>query len=925
MKKKLLFAAAMVASALGFNAQAQSVGDVITVDDVKFKVIGENIITNGSFDDGVSGWKTIGYTTDAVASDFTITETGGFDGGAYITTNGGGVGSAKTIRQSVAVTPGSSYYFSVYTSGKAPSSNNFAYNALFKMTNATTEDGVLKQFAWPQGASNTATEWSKTEHVFKAEASHPYVGVRMGWNENSKFDGFVLVEVEVDQTSLWEAALAAAKAAQSDEAYSNVDGSERAALDAVISNYEEDPGTNYQAIAEEINAATDAFKAAKETYDLAASTPELPYADPDKAPYIDEGTTAQYLISDIRAYYESNAFAEGVDGAVDMTDHILNHDATDGNNSWTWTGNKNNPRNTESWTDSEGNHAYMYFDGGNWSGTGWTTTMEQAITLPAGRYLLTAKGRASDGVTLTMSVGEESVELPNVNASGNVFDRGWNDGFVVFETDGNAVTILVKATTAGNHQWFSVGDFRLMQLEAIEVPMATAEDYAALAAAISAAEAKTLGFDAGKYAPYNNVEALQALAAAKAINPENADGNTKEVVTNATSALTAATWTANTAEVNAIYNGDFAASTPNTESGKNVDMPGWTLVQGIRLVVKDLETDPGLAYTDGKAAVFSWGGTTITYGEQTGYTLPLNAHQVYELSFKISGWRDGGFPSYVTATLDGVSYTLNPSQFVSRINDAEVNPFKEVKFYLTPDPEADNSILTIYANQHFTVADLKLMQVAGNLAINDDQNYDIMQAGKIDVELTRTIKEGVNSVVLPFELTADDIAELGGTGAVAYTVSDYDAEKENLKLAEATSVAANTPFFLKATAASTSSFEFDEKTIVAGEPTTKVGDVTLVGTYAKIDAVPTGSYILSGGKFYLVNSTVSLKPTRAYVTVPVSAGAKSVLNVEVEDATAIVGVESEVVNGEVYDIAGRKVSAPARGLYIANGKKVLVK
>ncbi len=923
MKKKLLFAAAMVASAFGFNAQAQSVGDVITVDDVKFKVIGENIITNGSFDDGVSGWKTVGYTTDAVASDFTITETGGFDDGAYITTNGGGAGSAKTIRQSVAVKSGSSYYFSVYTSGKAPSSNNFAYNALFKMKDATTEDGVLKQFAWPQGANQTATDWSKTEYVFTADEAHPYVGVRMRLNQNSKFDGFVLGEVECDKTTLWEAALAAAKTAQSDEAYSNVDGSERAALDAVISNYEEDPGTNYQAIAEEINAATDAFKAAKEAYDLAASTPELPYADPDKAPYIDEGTTAANLLIAIREYYESNAAAENVDGAVDMRDHILNNDATDGNNSWTWTGNKNNPRNTESWTDSEGNHAYMYFDGGNWSGTGWTTTMEQAITLPAGRYLLTAKGRASDGVTLTMSVGEESVALPNVNASGNVFDRGWNDGYVVFETDGNAVTIMIKATTEGNHQWFSVGDFRLMQLEAIEVPMATAEDYAALAAAFSAADAKTLGFDAGEYAPYNNVEALQALAAAKAIDPENADGNTKEVVTNATSALTAATWTANTEEVNAIYNGDFAASTPNTTSGENVDMPGWTLVQGNRLVVKDLETDPGLAYTDGQAAVFSWGGTTSTYGEQTGYTLPLKANQVYELSFKISGWRDGDFANVVTATLDGVSYSLNPSQFVQAINVSEGNPFKEVKFYLTP--EADNSVLNIYANHHHAITDLKLMKVAGNLAINEAQSYDIMQAGKIDVELTRTIKEGVNSVVLPFELTADDIAELGGTGAVAYTVSGYDAEKENLKLAEATSVAANTPFFLKATAASTSSFVFDEKTLIAGEPTKTVGDATLVGTYAKIEAVPTGSYILSGGKFYLVNSTVSLKSTRAYVTVPAGAGAKSVLNVEVEDATAIVGVESEVANSEIYDITGRKVSAPARGLYIANGKKVLVK
>ena len=205
--------------------------------------------------------------------------------------------------------------------------------------------------------------------------------------------------------------------------------------------------------------------------------------------------------------------------------------------------------------------------------------------------------------------------------------------------------------------------------------------------------------------------------------------------------------------------------------------------------------------------------------------------------------------------------------------------------------------------------------------INENETYDNTQSGAGDVKLTRTIKEGMNSVVLPFQLTAEDIVTLGGEGAIAYTVTDY--ANDNLKLAEATTVLANTPFFLKATAAG-SYFEFAEKTIVAGEPTKTVGDATLVGTYAKIDAVPEGSYILSGGKFYLVNSTVSLKPTRAYITIAEPTEV-SALGFTFEDATAIVGVESETVNSEVYDIAGRKVSAPARGLYIANGKKVLVK
>lgn len=159
-----------------------------------YKLSRINLIKNGSFEyeNRLDGWKTVGYTTDAEASNFTIYETGGIGDGAYITTNGAGVSSEKTLRRSMAVEAGKTYYFMVYTSGKAPDSNNFQYNALFKMTDATTEAGVLKQFEWPQGA--TATEWSKTEYVFTADESHPFVGVRMGWNSSTNFDNFVLVE-----------------------------------------------------------------------------------------------------------------------------------------------------------------------------------------------------------------------------------------------------------------------------------------------------------------------------------------------------------------------------------------------------------------------------------------------------------------------------------------------------------------------------------------------------------------------------------------------------------------------------------------------------------------------------------------------------------------------------------------------------------
>ena len=412
--------------------------------------------------------------------------------------------------------------------------------------------------------------------------------------------------------ALWEEALAAAQNAIEDPEYSYVSGEERDALQAEIAKDEPTTKEGYEEATAALQEATATFTAAKASYEALENAKEfvvdLPYADPDKKPdteifatsAADADALTQALLVDLRAYYESNAAAEAVEGAVDMRSYILNNDATDGNNSWTWTGNKNNPRNTESWTDANGKNDYMYFDGGSWGSTGWTTTMEQNITVPAGKYLLTAKGRASDGVTLTMSVGEESVELPNVNASGNVFDRGWNDGFVEFETNGDAVTIKITATTGGYHQWFSVGDFRLVQLEEIEVPMADDADYAALQEAALPYLSFVLGFDEGEYAPYTNVEAVLLDEEIASLDPEKVANYeyTKEYIQGLTAALQVLTVTPNETELNAVYDGDFALQ-PAHESGDNVVLPGWTTVSGnTRLILKDTEVYPALTDAD---------------------------------------------------------------------------------------------------------------------------------------------------------------------------------------------------------------------------------------------------------------------------------------------------------------------------------------
>ena len=506
----------------------------------------------------------------------------------------------------------------------------------------------------------------------------------------------------------------------------NVTGDELTALNAELAKTEPTTIEGYNTAAEAINNAKDALVAAAPSYNAfvtakSSATPDLAYAADAKktalnnakavanpANKTDADTKTADIITALRAYYESHAMAENVNGAVDMTDKVAAANA-DTNTGWTGGIGTNQG---QGYTDATGNVAPKYLDGGWAQNTGVNIDMTRSVEIPAGKYLLTVTARGAASLDeYTLSIGGKTVDLSHNGGEGGVFGNGWDDVSVEFETDGSTQTLEVKATSTASQQWISINRFRLVRLE-LYTEMAKEADYQAMEAALATAEAMTLGFDENEYAPYNNVEAIQAITTAKAVdkNVENAKADIEAI----TAAL--GNWTANTTEVDAIFDGQFATTAANTTSG-DINLPGWTKVQGIRLLVKDEATDPGLAYTDGKAAVFSWGGTTLTYGEQDGYTLPLNKHEMYKLTFKASAWRDGAWPSWVSVELDGVKQE-GSTDVPGKINDAEGNPFRTYTYYL--EPTADNSILKIYMNQHFTLADLSLkLAVAEAVTISE--------------------------------------------------------------------------------------------------------------------------------------------------------------------------------------------------------------
>ena len=195
---------------------------------------------------------------------------------------------------------------------------------------------------------------------------------------------------------------------------------------------------------------------------IAAKTP----ATADEA----DALLADYIKA-VRVLAESNALAEGVEGATNYTESIknVNAEALDG---WTTALGEINKgkieiKNGEPFTDAEANSTHTYFDGGSWGDKAWDVTFSQKVTLPKGKYLLTATSRASvDLASFTLFAGEARADMQHVGNAGELFDRGWNDCSVEFEvTEEDAtVNLGVQGVADKQYQWMSFTRFRLVKI-----------------------------------------------------------------------------------------------------------------------------------------------------------------------------------------------------------------------------------------------------------------------------------------------------------------------------------------------------------------------------------------------------------------------------------------------------------------------------
>ena len=179
------------------------------------------------------------------------------------------------------------------------------------------------------------------------------------------------------------------------------------------------------------------------------------------------------------------------------------------------------------------------------------------------------------------------------------------------------------------------------------------------------------------------------------------------------------------------------------------------------------------------------------------------------------------------------------------------------------------------------------------------------------VELKRGVKDGINTFCLPFAVTPSDVKP-----------TKIATFKEGVTFTTADNVAANTPFITVGATevAKETGFTFSNKTITA---TPASLGTTFEGTYKPLTDTSVKYGINKDGKFQLGSTSVPCSAFHAYLT-EIPSTARSI-DIDGE-TTGISNVSLENPVKEIYNLNGVRVDKIGqKGIYIINGKKVIVK
>ena len=654
-------------------------------------------------------------------------------------------------------------------------------------------------------------------------------------------------------------------------------------------------------------------------------------------------TTAAQAKTAYRADFVTAVRAQNTAGA-DWTGVLNNPDFEDTDMSgWDNTGATSGPN-----RENSGPAAYN----GSWRAGFWNSNLtgtisiyQKNVNLPTGIYRLDFYAYNNGYNTnkwskLQAYYGETTCSEQDYDSDARDQWKKYSFDFTVSEEATANLGVKFTPTSTGQI-WENIDNFQLTYLAPY---YAVDADYTDLSAAITSAEGRTLGFENGEYAPYNNTEILAKLDEAKDIRDESPRTNhvRSDIQTLISDLESDGNWNANDGEVNAFCGGDFS----QYETISSKDYPyGWNLYNGAdnhsRIMGgSEGSANKGLSATSsGKALLLKY---NATYGETEGYTMPLKAGKIYKITFKHGRWAEAN-PRVTNVKMtdpNGTSITLTPGFQAATDNcQDEGGVWYTYTGYFASTTAGDykfNFEKTLNGSGQNTQMQIAIgdidLRTAENLTFGSDGSFPTFAAGtypavQLDGRTFNTTHW--NTLCVPFAFAKSTFSEVKELTGITVT-----GDHISMAFGDASSTTAGKPYLVKT---ENSSVTFEN---VALDPSTTVSNtvvdddgtntrVTYVGTFSgtTLNSSDTDKWIVKSSMLYNVDSNVNVGAYRGYFTVGSTAGVKA-LFFDFDGETGINAIDNgqwTIDNAKIFNLAGQRLSRMQKGVNIVNGKKILVK
>ena len=213
---------------------------------------------------------------------------------------------------------------------------------------------------------------------------------------------------------------------------------------------------------------------------------------------------------------------------------------------------------------------------------------------------------------------------------------------------------------------------------------------------------------------------------------------------------------------------------------------------------------------------------------------------------------------------------------------------------------------------------------------NGSPMFSCYASGQEDIQIYKIVTDATVSVTAAGYATFSSTSALDFTnveGICAYTAT---VEKEAISFTRVNKVRANTGVLLRSVEGGAVEEAVPSLTgaadVVTGNLFVAVSED--IASLASEDE-NNNYYILNNGSngigFYLAYNK-KVGAGKAYLAVPKTASVRGFISFDFSDpATGIATIGGNAIEGTAFDLQGRRVNAPKGGLYIINGKKVIVK